>query len=110
MTILGAWIGRPRGWPPLVTLDRPVETRAAAIAVARDPVRASLAWRQTIDEWLAGIGVQVYAAVECQLGLIGWEASGQVYARDLYGDPHPPRGFGYLIPRSGRLDYLPATR
>ncbi|GLH99832.1 hypothetical protein Pa4123_51090 [Phytohabitans aurantiacus] len=50
------------------------------------------------------------AAVDLRLGLIGFEVSGETYAKDLDGDPAPPRAVGYLIPDTGGLRYLPATR
>jgi hypothetical protein len=93
---------------PIGALSR-VDPRVGAFPFA-DDADQGMAWRQPIDEWLAGIGTQVYAAVDYRLGLIGWEASGQVYAKDLDRDRPPPQGFGYLHPGDGELRYLPATR
>jgi hypothetical protein len=86
------------------------EPRVGAFPFGNDGGNVSVtAWREPIDAWLAGVAAHVYTAVEYKLGLIGWEASGQVYAKDLDGDPPLARGFGYLLPGSGGLRYLPAT-
>ncbi|MEV6849314.1 hypothetical protein [Actinoplanes sp. NPDC051411] len=70
---------------------------------------ASLAWRRPIDDWMAGLGVRVYAAAGFQLGLIGNEVSGQTDAAAIAGDPPTRRWIGYLIPSDGNVRYLPAT-
>jgi hypothetical protein len=70
---------------------------------------ASLAWRGPIDDWMAGIGTEVFREVDIRLAIIGFETSGSAYAKDLAGDPPPPRGVAYLIPTAGAVRYLRAT-
>lgn len=94
---------------PVGALER-ADGRVAAFPFGDDGDVSSMVWRQTIDVWLSDVGAQVYAAVDYQLGLIGWEASGQVHAKDLDGDPPAPRAFGYLLAGDRELRYLPATR
>ncbi|WP_018350411.1 hypothetical protein [Longispora albida] len=74
-----------------------------------DTAAGSFAWRRPIDDWLAEVGAGVYTAVGYQLGLIGWEVSGDTYAADLTGDPAPCQGMGYLVPRHGKVRYFPAA-
>ncbi|AXB41570.1 hypothetical protein [Amycolatopsis albispora] len=63
-----------------------------------------------IDTWLAQAGENLYAAIDYQLGLIGFPASGgDSAARVLAEGPPEKRTYGYLIPIAGRITYLPST-
>lgn len=68
----------------------------------------SLTWRTRIDDWLAAIGLEIYERVDFHLALIGFEESGNAYARDLKGVEE--RWAGYLLPQRGKLRYEPANR
>lgn len=94
---------------PLGALAR-ADPRVGAFPFGSDGGTVSMVWRQPIDAWLASIGMQVYGSVDYRLGLIGCEASGQVYAADIGAGSPPPRGFGYLLPGNGPPRYLPATQ
>lgn len=93
---------------PTGSLSR-VEPRLKGFPFGEDGGPSSIGWRRPIDGWLAGIAGQVYAAVDFRLGLIGFEVSGMTYAKDLDGDPAPPRSVGYVLPDVDGLRYLPAT-
>jgi hypothetical protein len=91
------------------------DRRVNAFPFGEDGGSSSLEWRRPIDDWLARIATtdrtqEVYASVDFQLGLIGFEVSGDTYAKDLNSDPAPPRSIGYLIPDTNSPRYLPATR
>lgn len=86
------------------------DRRVNAFPFGEDGDSSSLEWRRPIDDWLARIATQVYASVDFQLGLIGFEVLGDTYAKDLNSDPAPPRSIGYLIPDTNSPRYLPATR
>ncbi|MFE9207422.1 hypothetical protein [Micromonospora sp. NPDC007230] len=86
------------------------DQRVNGFPFGEDDGPSSLEWRRPIDDWLASVAANVYATVDFRLGLIGFEVSGGTYAKDLHGDPAPPRGIGYLIPHTSGLRYLSATR
>jgi hypothetical protein len=56
-------------------------------------------WREEIEDWLAQIGLSVAHSAFFQLGLIGWEVSGQEYADTVASRGVPAERFiGYLWP------------
>jgi hypothetical protein len=63
-------------------------------------------WRYEVEDWLADIGLWVAQSASFQLGLIGFEVSGQVYAADLAATGIPPERFiGYLWPSGNSVAY-----
>lgn len=103
----GEWTDWLSFFIPLGALER-AESRVGSFPIGHEH-EASLAWRQPIDDWLAGIGAGVYDAVQFLLALIGYEVSGAVSAEELGADPPESRLISYLLPRNGELLYLPAT-
>lgn len=83
--------------------------RVRGFPFGEDGGPASLEWRRPIDDWLVRVATDVYAEVDFRLGLIGFEVSGDVYAKDLDGDLILPGHIGYVIPRGRGLSYRPAT-
>lgn len=86
----------------------------------------SLEWRRPLDEWLASIGIQIYATARYRLGLVGYDAAMEdgsdtmAYRRLTHrmtffqsrrrvnGIP-PNRGLGYLWPDAGGVGYYRAN-
>ncbi|WP_231158183.1 hypothetical protein [Streptomyces sp. CNZ748] len=62
-----------------------------------------------IDDWLAGIAVQVFEQAEFSLGVVGWMVSGSAEASILAGELPEVRDMGYLLPRDGVLRYGAAS-
>jgi hypothetical protein len=91
---------------PLGALGR-VDRRVGGFPVGPDGGPGSLAWRRPLDDGLMGVGRQVFAQVDYQLAVIGFEASGQVRSSDL-PTRELPSGWGYAIPDSRQLRYVPA--
>lgn len=73
-------------------------------------IEDSLDWRRPIDDWLGDLGMRVFERVPFRLGLIGAEASGEVYSNELTAGVPTDRYFGYLIPVGNELRYYPATK
>jgi hypothetical protein len=92
-----------------------------ALAECGEPVRAfpfderervarkSKKWRRPLDQWLADLGVRLFASIPFEFGVIGYEVSGE---EPLPGIPSVSDRFvGYLLPGGrGSVDYLPPTR
>ncbi|MHC4086818.1 MAG: hypothetical protein ACYSWZ_03390 [Planctomycetota bacterium] len=71
----------------------------------------SRCWREPLENWLAGIGREVFSAVEFRLGLIGCEVSGYQYASKLTCSGVPEvRGIGYLWPTPEGVQYLTTNK
>jgi hypothetical protein len=63
-------------------------------------------WRYDVEDWLAGIGLSIARKASFQLGIIGFEVSGQVYAVDVDSKGIPSERFiGYLWPGKESVDY-----
>ncbi|MFD8702121.1 hypothetical protein ACFV1W_05755 [Kitasatospora sp. NPDC059648] len=54
-----------------------------------------------LDDWLAGVGAEVYRAVPFSLAVIGWEVSDFTHAAALGGRAPDVRQIGYLLPQPG---------
>lgn len=94
---------------PVGALTR-VDDRVGGFPFGDDGGAASLAWRAPIDEWLSAMGKRVFAAAPFEYALIGFEATGESPpSPDATDTPSAERSVGYLVPRHGRLEYLPAT-
>jgi len=71
----------------------------------------SRCWREPLENWLAGMGREVFSAVEFRLGLIGCEVSGVAYASELTCSGVPEvRGIGYLWPTPEGVQYYPTNK
>jgi hypothetical protein len=67
-------------------------------------------WRYEVEDWLASVGMRVAQSVSFNLGLIGFEVSGQAYAAELAVKGIPAERFiGYLWPTDGKVEYLQRT-
>ncbi len=63
-------------------------------------------WRYEVDDWMAGVGLWVARSASFQLGLIGFEVSGQIYAHDIAAQGIPAERFvGYLWPSGESVVY-----
>lgn len=93
---------------PLGSLSR-ADRRVGAYPFGDELGADSLAWRRGIDEWLATIAMQLYAIVPFELALIGFDASGEVSARELEAGVPAERWFG-LVTGGKPPKYHPATR
>ncbi|MFD9936815.1 hypothetical protein ACFWZ6_27200 [Streptomyces massasporeus] len=58
-----------------------------------------------MDDWLAGVGTEVFERAPFSLGVIGWEVSGCTDAAALGGRLPRERGIGYLLPQEEGLLY-----
>jgi hypothetical protein len=68
------------------------------------------AWRYDIEDWLAGIGLEVAKAVSMRLGLIGFEVSGRVHAPEIAETGIPAeRDIGFLWPTGEKIEYYRRT-
>ncbi|MBC6446189.1 hypothetical protein [Actinokineospora xionganensis] len=94
---------------PLGALGR-TDRRIGGFPFGPDSGPSSLSWRRPIDDWLADIGREIFKQVDFHLALIGFEQSGEAYARDLNGVAPEERWAGYLLPHQGNLHYMPANR
>lgn len=92
---------------PLGALAR-VDARARGYPFGTNNGRHSLAWRQWLDDWLAGVAVGIFPEIHFRLGLIGCEAAGAVTAEQLAEAPGLP-SLGYLLPANRGMRYAPAT-
>ena len=94
---------------PVGALER-IDERFGSYLFDQTSGEAVFAWRRTYDDWLADIGASVYQEVPFRLGLIGFETSGSVDARELNGTPPEERWMGYLLPADGVLRYVAPNR
>jgi len=94
---------------PIEALGR-VDHRIGGFPFDQNSGQASLVWRRPLDDWLAAIGTDIFREVDFQLGLIGFETSGNNHSRQLNGTVPEQRWEGYLIPADGTLRYEPAIQ
>jgi hypothetical protein len=94
---------------PLGALER-VDRRIGGFPFDENSGQASLAWRHSLDRWLATVGTDVFGDVQFRLGLIGFEASGSTCAQQLDGTAPEERWAGYLMPVDASLRFEPANR
>jgi hypothetical protein len=74
-------------------------------------VKKAELWQRPLDNWLAEIGDYVFSLVPFQLGLIGFEVSGDVTFAEQYAKGKPQeRYIGYLWPDQGNLEYFPKNK
>ncbi|MGD9644563.1 MAG: hypothetical protein AB7U73_02555 [Pirellulales bacterium] len=67
-------------------------------------------WRFEVEDWLASVGQWVARSASFELGLIGFEVSGDVYAADIAAQGIPAtRYMGYLWPSGGSMQYYRRT-
>lgn len=63
-------------------------------------------WRFEVEDWLANVGLWVARSASFEMGLIGFEVSGQIYAADIAAQGIPfERSVGYLWPSNGSVEY-----
>ncbi len=67
-------------------------------------------WIMTIERWLREVGQYVYDCVQFQLGLIGFEMTGDIYANEAKTKGIPNhRSMGILLPSDHELEYFPSN-
>ena len=67
-------------------------------------------WRRPVDTWLRGVASDVYERARFELGLIGHEVSGELYARNVVETGVPERRWaGILLPDGAELRYYAST-
>ena len=94
---------------PLGALSE-ADPRVSGYPAEKDGGAGSFGWRAPIDAWLAEIGRQIFAVVQFQLGVIGWEVSATLDAQELGGNVPDDRGqTGYLMPWAEGLEVHLAT-
>jgi hypothetical protein len=106
----GSCMVREANGPDWLDLYLPLGSLATAYDVGGSPFESengcSHTWREQIDETLAGIGLWVAQSVSFELGIIGFEVSGQVYASEIDSRGIPEKRFiGYLWPNDGSVAY-----
>ncbi|MFF3215680.1 hypothetical protein ACFYYB_34260 [Streptomyces sp. NPDC002886] len=74
-----------------------------------DIERPQSSWSPVLDDWFAGIGIEVFRSVDFRAGFIGFETSGCSDAATLAGELPESRRIGYLLPCAGELRYGPAN-
>lgn len=92
---------------PTVALGA-LDTRLGGFPFGDDGGPASLVWRWPLDDWLAGLGRAIYAAVPFRLALVGFETGGSNFLSKIAALPPEERYFGYLLPDGPT--YYPANR
>lgn len=70
----------------------------------------SLAWRLPLDRWLADVAAKVYDRVPFGLGLIGFEATGEIDPGSLVAGLPEDRSFGFVVPEADGVRYTEANR
>ncbi|MEU4622636.1 hypothetical protein AB0G04_22040 [Actinoplanes sp. NPDC023801] len=87
---------------PLGALHR-TDRRIGGFPFGPDGDERSLAWRTTLDEWLAGLGRAVFAEVPFTSAVIGFELDADV-------TPDNQAWNAYLLPTAGGLHHVPVVR
>jgi hypothetical protein len=70
----------------------------------------SLAWRLPLDRWLADVATQVYPRSPFRLGLVGFDAAGELDANDLATGVPDELYFGLVLPGRDGVAYIEANR
>lgn len=66
-------------------------------------------WRRPMDDWLANIGIQIYATARFRLGLVGYDAALEDRSDWLTKGIPRERELGYLWPDAGGVRYYRAN-
>jgi hypothetical protein len=65
-------------------------------------------WQVSINDWLVELGKYIFDIIEFRLGLVGFEVSGDVYAKELSEKGIPEQRYqGYLLPETDSLRWYP---
>ncbi len=62
-------------------------------------------WTRPLDDWLAGIGIEIYATAKFRLGLVGYDAVMEDRSDTMANGIPPHRRLGYLWPDAGGICY-----
>lgn len=92
-----------------LTLAIPMGALASILPVGAYPFNdgSDLSWRQQVNTWLMQVGQFCYKKVPFQLGLVGHEVSGDVYAATIQREGIPThRWIGYLWPVQEELQWF----
>lgn len=66
-------------------------------------------WTRPLDDWLAGIGIQIYAMAKFRLGLVGYDAVMEDGSDTMTNGIPRERRLGYLWPDAGGVSYYHAN-
>ena len=99
-----------RDW---LVLCIPMEGLGRVVDVGAYPFQdgSDLSWTTALQDWLVAIAESIFEAVSFELGLTGWDVSGDACAAELRktGIPTTERWMGYLWPEKGTLSWFPPT-
>lgn len=110
----GTFIVREEVGPDWLSILLPMGALDKAYPVGGYPFEPSLTqsfqWRNTLNHWLAQIGLWVFERVKYRLGIVGFEVSGTMYAAEIARTGiQNQRDVGLLWPEKGKLIYYPNT-
>ena len=66
-------------------------------------------WTRPLDDWLANIGIQIYATAKFRLGLVGYDAVMEDRSDHMKNGIPSARTYGYLWPDAGGIRYYRAN-
>jgi hypothetical protein len=108
--VCGSCLVREEEGPDWLDFYLPMASLGTAYPVAGFPFGTEAdwpgPWRYEVEDWLARIGLWIAQSASFQLGIIGFEVSGQVYAADVASKGIPEERFiGYLWPSKESVVY-----
>jgi hypothetical protein len=112
--VCGSCLIREEDGPDWLDFYLPMGSLGTAFPVAGFPFGTEAdwpgPWRYEVEDWLARIGLWTARSASFQLGTIGFEVSGQVYASEIAGKGIPDERFiGYLWPSNDSVVYYRRT-
>jgi hypothetical protein len=112
--VCGSCLVREEEGPDWLDFYLPMGSLATAYPVAGFPFGAEADWpgplRYEVEDWLARIGLWIAQSASFQLGIIGFEVSGQVDASEIAAKGiQDERSIGYLWPSKGSVVYYRRT-
>jgi hypothetical protein len=100
--------------PAWIGLYLPMGALSTAYDVGAYPFEqdtSSQRWREPLEKWLAAVGEFVFSRSAFRLGLVGFEVSGMVSAKDLLvPGVSEKRSIGYLYPTDKTLRWYPTNQ
>jgi hypothetical protein len=112
--VCGSCLVREEEGPDWLDFYLPMGSLATAYPVGGFPFGSEAdwpgPWRFEVEDWLARIGLWIAKSASFQLGIIGIEVSGQVYASEIASKGIPDERFiGYLWPSNESVVYYRRT-
>jgi hypothetical protein len=110
----GTYLVREESGPDWLGFYVPMGALEAVYEVGGYPFEQdsdSQRWRESLEEWLAGIGTAVFPRAAFRIGLVGFEVSGDTSARELRDSGVPARRpMGLLYPEGNKLIWYPTNQ